>query len=188
MMVSAPWTLLSPTGVLYYVRDEVNLRTLARDENLIVGSRKNNLLRELVDPANKKCLDKLPRHRAHWQLLQRVQWLQCVETEECVPVVGGDGDYFVKKFACAREDMQAFDGSRLNEPALEQGMAMAERGAIEYLHAEERQQPSLEEARRTSCRRVIAPAFRASAIAICSARCCGRNWLHGAWQGSAGGL
>jgi hypothetical protein len=146
MMVSAPWTLLSPTGVLYYVRDEVNLRTLARDENLIVGSRKNNLLRELVDPANKKCLDKLPRHRAHWQLLvlQRVQWLQCVETEECVPVVGGDGDYFVKKFACAREDMQAFDGSRLNEPALEQGLAMAERGAIEYLHAEERQQPSLE--------------------------------------------
>jgi hypothetical protein len=29
MMVSAPWTLLSPTGVLYYVRDEVNLRTPA---------------------------------------------------------------------------------------------------------------------------------------------------------------
>ena len=114
-MVSAPWTLLSPTGVLYYVRDEVSLRTLARDENLIVGSGKKNLLRQLVDPANKKCLDKLPRHRAHWQLLQRVQWLQCVETEECVPVVGGDGDYFVKKFACAREDMQAFDGSRLNQ-------------------------------------------------------------------------
>ena len=110
MMVSAPWTLLSPTGVLYYVRDEVNLRTLARYENLIVGSRRNNLLRELVDPANKKCLDKLlPRHRAHWQLLQRVQRLQCVETEECVPVVGGDGDYFVKNFACAREDLQAFD-------------------------------------------------------------------------------
>ena len=117
MMVSAPWSLLSPTGVLYYVRDEVSLRTLARDENLIVGSGKKNLLRQLVDPANKKCLDKLPRHRAHWQLLvlQRVQWLQCVETEECVPVVGGDGDYFVKKFACAREDMQAFDGSRLNQ-------------------------------------------------------------------------
>ena len=115
MMVSAPWALLSPTGVLYYVRDEVSLRTLARDENLIVGSGKKNLLRQLVDPANKKCLDKLPRHRAHWQLLQRVQWLQCVETEECVPVVGGDGDYFVKKFACAREDMQAFDGSRLNQ-------------------------------------------------------------------------
>ena len=31
---------------------------------------------------------------------------------------------------------------------------MAARGAIEYLHAEEQQQPSLEEARRTSCRRV----------------------------------
>ena len=110
-----PWSLLSPTGVLYYVRNEDDLRKLAREEDLVVGSKKNNLLRELVDPANKKRLDQLPRHRAHWQLLQRVQWLQCVETAECVPVVGGDGDYFVKNFACAREDMQAFDGSRLNQ-------------------------------------------------------------------------
>jgi hypothetical protein len=115
-MVPPPWQLVSPHGVVHHVRDERALLQLAKQEDLISRSKnQKNLLRDLVDPGNKHAIDKLPKHRKHWQLLQRVQWLQRVDTGELVPVIGGDGEYFVNEFAAARADTKFFDGLRLNQ-------------------------------------------------------------------------
>ena len=49
--------------------------------------------------ATKKGSDKLPQHRNHWQLLQKVRWLQRVDDPAVVlPVVGGEGSYVVDHF------------------------------------------------------------------------------------------
>ena len=88
LAVPAPWNLVSPSGVIHAVRDESSLRTLANsDEGLHQDLRKLVGLR--VERSTAK---ELPRHKQHWQLLERVVWLQRVDTESItLPIVGGDG-------------------------------------------------------------------------------------------------
>ena len=53
-----PWNLVSPHGVLHHVRDDAALLALARSTpGLYHEQKRNNLLRELVDPGNKKGSD-----------------------------------------------------------------------------------------------------------------------------------
>ena len=69
-MVLPPWCLVSPEGRPHHVADDGALLDLAKQHGLIMGKKKENLLRRLVDPSNKKvratchdtnvCLDQAP--------------------------------------------------------------------------------------------------------------------------------
>ena len=77
---------LADRHTLHYVTDEAQLfgpwpEASPVSTYLRRGERKN-LLRELVDPACKKDVEKLPQHRAQWQLLQRVRWLERADSRE----------------------------------------------------------------------------------------------------------
>ena len=84
------WHIVSPTGVIHVVRDEAALKTLAEQEPELVVRRENLLVRlHVVDPKNKKRLEGLPVHQKHWQLLQRVVWLQRVDDSTVLlPIIG----------------------------------------------------------------------------------------------------
>ena len=113
-MVPPPWRMVSPSGVVHVVRDEAALKSLAlQTPNLILGRR--NVLRELVDLENTKALQQLPLHRKHWQLLERMVWLRRVDNGALLPIVGGDGDFYVRNYVGPdhREDSRLFDGKRL---------------------------------------------------------------------------
>ena len=116
-MVLPPWHIVSPTGVIHVVRDEAALKTLAAQEPELVVRRENLLVRlHVVDPKNKKRLEGLPVHQKHWQLLQRVVWLQRVDDSTVLlPIIGGDGSFYVDNFCGShrREDSEFFDGPRL---------------------------------------------------------------------------
>ena len=116
-MVAAPWFLVSPFGVLFYVADEATLRALAVDSDLVKSSNGENLLRKLVDPANKFSVDQLPQHVKQWQLLCRVKWLQRKDSGALVPVIG-DAANFVSRFASLREDMKHLSIRTSRMPAL----------------------------------------------------------------------
>ena len=79
-MVAAPWRLVSPSGVIHVVRDDDELKALAVAEPEVVVHRKN-ILKKLVDPQNTKDLLELPMHQKHWQLLERVVWLERTDTK-----------------------------------------------------------------------------------------------------------
>jgi len=50
------------------------------------------------------------------QLLEKVRFIQRVDCPSIVlPIIGGDGNYYVEHFAGQREDTRFFDGSRLNK-------------------------------------------------------------------------
>ena len=113
-MVPPPWRLVSPSGVIHVVRDEAALKALGQlDPDVIVN--RENVLRKLVDPKNTKAAMSLPLHQKKWQRLERVVWLQRVGTDHLLPIVGGDGEFYVKNFVGPkhREDTQLFDGKRL---------------------------------------------------------------------------
>jgi hypothetical protein len=113
-MVLAPWTIISPVGDDSEVEDSAQLKVVAKANGLI-DKKYTNELKGLVGDGNSTPLDKLPRHRRGWQLLQRVQWLMHVETGEMVPVIGGDGTRFVTNFAgwCSF-NLLGLSGERLN--------------------------------------------------------------------------
>ena len=88
-MVPPPWHLVSPAGVVHVVHDEVQLRALAESESEELIVRRENLLRKLVDPDSRMALNQLPVHKKHWQLLQRVVWLERVDNGYLLPIIGG---------------------------------------------------------------------------------------------------
>ena len=104
--MAPPWQLVSPSGVIHVVRDEIALKELAAQEPDLMDGRKNRL-RTLVDPQGSKSLDELPQHQKHWQLLQRVVWLQRVDNGMLLPIVGGDGNFYVNTF-CGRHSDQGY--------------------------------------------------------------------------------
>jgi hypothetical protein len=113
-MVPPPWTVISPRGEYHELAAE-QLQPFAKANGLIDSSRTNEL-KALVGAGNSKSLDKLPRHRRGWQLLQRVQWLVHDFNGEMVPVIGGDGKLFVANFAdWCNCNLPGLTGERLNE-------------------------------------------------------------------------
>ena len=62
-----------------------------------------------------QALNQLPMHVKNWQLMERCCWLQRVDNLDVIPVVGGDGAFFVNNFAHRRTDTSAFLSNRLNE-------------------------------------------------------------------------
>ena len=97
-------------------------------------TKKNNLLRELVDAGGTKTIDKLPLHRKFWQLQQKLQWIQRVDAPDIVlPIIGGDGAYFEKTFAWRRDDTRLFDGSRLNQ-LLTKGFIKSNGKPVSFYH------------------------------------------------------
>ena len=112
-----PWSLISNNGVYHYVRDEAALRVLAEEQDLVLEKCSTNLLRRLVDPRNKKALDKLPQHQKQWQLLEKVKWLQRVDDETVVVPIVGNAKHFVTHFAKSRVegDMLDLGEERLGE-------------------------------------------------------------------------
>jgi hypothetical protein len=113
-MVPPPWQLVSPAGVVHVVRDEAALTALGKLNPDVIVNREN-VLRKLVDPKNRKAAAPVPLHQTHWQRLERVVWLRRVGTEDLLPIVGGDGEFYVKHFVGPqhREDTRLFDGKRL---------------------------------------------------------------------------
>jgi hypothetical protein len=114
-MVLPPWTLVSPKGDVHDVAGAAQLKVLAKANGLIDSSYKDQL-RVVVGDGNSKPLERLPRHRQGWQLLQRVQWLAHDFNGEMVPVIGGDGKLFVANFAdWCNCNLPGLTGERLNE-------------------------------------------------------------------------
>ena len=107
--------MVSSSGVIHYVRDEAALKTLAgSDDRLHQDLRKLAGLR--IERSDAKAL---PRHKQHWQLLERVVWLERVDTGELLPIIGGEGTFYVDNFCGkldSRADTHSFvgHGSRLN--------------------------------------------------------------------------
>ena len=114
-MVLPPWRLVSPKGDVHDVADAAQLKVLAKANGLIDKSYKDQL-KVVVGDGNSKPLERLPRHRHGWQLLQRVQWLAHVSNGQLVPVIGGDGTIFTTNFAewCS-SNLPGLTGERLNE-------------------------------------------------------------------------
>ena len=112
----APWQLLSPTGLVYTVRNEDALNTLA-DEIRVPRSN----LRQLVGlnkNSYKNSSDSLPQQKGEgWQLLQQVWWIQrdaCVHGPAAgpFPFVTADGDEWVRMYYHHHND-SGLDGKRL---------------------------------------------------------------------------
>ena len=98
-------------------------------------SNRTNLLKQLVDPDDKVArLDKLPQHKKHWQLLQRVPCLYRDDDPSIVlPIIGGDGQYYEKHFAQTREDTTSFDGTRLQQ-LLNKGWLWSSTEKVTFYH------------------------------------------------------
>mmetsp|Transcript_7846 Transcript_7846/g.11969 ORF Transcript_7846/g.11969 Transcript_7846/m.11969 type:complete len:318 (-) Transcript_7846:529-1482(-) len=110
LLVPPPWTLVAPSGVLHHVRDEDALRLLAVGDPGFL-----NDLRKLVGLfVERSTCKKLPLHKRQWQLLERVRWLQRVDSGEHIPIVG-DARHYVQSFAHSRDDTAHFDELRLNQ-------------------------------------------------------------------------
>jgi hypothetical protein len=112
LAVPPPWKLVSPARVIHPVLNEAALGELAGSDKSL-----NQDLRKLVGlRVVKNTAVTLPRHKQHWQLLDRVVWLKHVETDELLPIIGGDGAFYVANFCgpSHREETRFFDGSRLN--------------------------------------------------------------------------
>ena len=109
-----PWVLVSPSLVVHHVADRTALQRLHE----LAGVRLDHLLQLVGEEQATFTTDDGERKtsavkaRSGWVLLSKVQWLQRADTEELVPV-GGDVDFFVKKIASQRTDMEHFTASRL---------------------------------------------------------------------------
>ena len=110
----APWILVSPYLVQYYVVDDVALRTLAmcrhvRPDHLeqLVGLKATTYGSH--ESGQKQSSAK---KRGNWILLSDVKWIRREDTHELVPV-GADIDFFVRGIASRRDDMAHFTAARL---------------------------------------------------------------------------
>ena len=99
-----PWTLLSPYGVRYHVRDRKHLEELADSFDV----RRDRFL-ELVGLTTSSQVSQ-PQLREQWQLFSRVIWLQLEEDATQMIYVSGDAKHFVQEFAHLRADTQHFQG------------------------------------------------------------------------------
>ena len=114
-MVPPPWDVSSPVGELHHIEDIATLKQVAVSYGMITANYKNALT-ELRGKDEMAELHLLPLHRKGWQLVARMQWIMHADTKEIVPIVGGDGNYFVTNFAhwCA-SNLPGLTGQRLNE-------------------------------------------------------------------------
>ena len=55
---------------------------------------------------------KVKQHVRNYQLFDNVVWIRRTDTGEMVPIIGGNAAYFLKHFACGRDDMP-FEQSKL---------------------------------------------------------------------------
>ena len=96
------------------MRDEAALKALAQLYPDVIVNREN-VLRKLVDPKNTKAAESLPQHQKHWQRLECVVWLRRVGSEHLLPIIGGDGEFYVQNFVGPHhhEDTRLFDSKRL---------------------------------------------------------------------------
>ena len=134
-----PWRLVSPTGIIHFVRDEAALKALVRQRKL-EGEKLDNLS-AIVNADNSKSLESLPLHHKHWQLLERVRWLQRSHSAELLlPIIGGDCGYYVKHFCGPqyRADTARFDSSRLNQLLHKGWLWSANEKCTEYRHKGQR--------------------------------------------------
>lgn len=106
-----PWRLLSPTCVVYTVRDQPALVALAGD----AGVKPSNFKQLVGLQANSSV--GLPQHKAGWQLLERVWWI--ARSSWCglppvapLPLASADGRKWVELFYDIHGDAH-LDGARL---------------------------------------------------------------------------
>ena len=112
--IPPPWRVVSPTGIIHFVRDEKAMRALSR-QHTIADARHGLTLLRLVGYNNMN-REKLPLHHKNWQLLERVHWLQQPKSGELLPLIGGDGGHYVEHFCGQqyRPDTRHFKSTRLN--------------------------------------------------------------------------
>ena len=109
--VPAPWRLLSPSCVVYTVRDEQALIELACELSV-----KPSIFKQLVGlQANSS--PGLPQHKSGWQLVERAWWIARCEWHTLaaiapLPFAGADGAQWVEAFACIHCDAE-LNGARL---------------------------------------------------------------------------
>ena len=131
-MVAPPWDVMSPAGVLHRVSAE-SLNEFAKLHGLVDKSRKNHLA-VLVGHGKTIALEKLPLHKYNWQLVQRIQWIRRLDDPNVIlPIIGGDGAFFVQHFAGKRPDTRLFYGSRLNQ-LLNKGFIKSHGKAATFYH------------------------------------------------------
>ena len=89
-----PWRLVSPDGTLHIIREEDALERLCVAHKLTLKYMRNILGLCASEPGH--------GHKG-WRVLEKVRWLQHVETGECVVVVDTVANFM--KYACQRADM-----------------------------------------------------------------------------------
>ena len=111
-MSPPPWVLISPSGQPHEVRDRDDLQTLP-ERTLEIRSDQLDDLRKLIGlRVGKSGATKLPVHKRHWQLRERVQCVRCDETGELVFIVGGDVHHFKTLTHLHGRGMATFDWGR----------------------------------------------------------------------------
>ena len=112
LMAPPPWVLISPSGRTHFVRDQADLKALP-SRTLEIQDEKLEDLRKLIGlRVHNKDATTLPLHKNHWQLRERVQCVQCDETEEYVFIIGGDVHHFKKLTSMHGGGMDKFDWVR----------------------------------------------------------------------------